>query len=132
MTGVNWYAPSLTSRLEAGSGELEINEITELFTSGITKRAVASGHMATVIRQSLQFILPEDIRAIAIYLKSIGRENSDIASHTNFFALSDPNNNNYKLMLKYLIIFLKKLENLPNPNLFLSYLIFQKHKQEKS
>jgi len=88
MTGVNWYAPSLTSRLEAGSGELEINEITELLTSGITKRAVASGHMATVIRQSLQFILPEDIRAIAIYLKSIGRENSDISSAESFPVLS--------------------------------------------
>jgi mono/diheme cytochrome c family protein len=88
MTGLNWYAPSLISRLEAGSGELEINEITELLASGITKRAVASGHMATIIRQSLQFILPEDMRAIAIYLKSIGRDNSDIVPAENFPVLS--------------------------------------------
>lgn len=88
MTGVNWYAPSLTSRLEAGSGELELNEITELLTSGITKRTVAFGHMATVIRQSLQFVLTKDIRAIAIYLKSIGRENSDIAFAESFPVLS--------------------------------------------
>jgi len=88
MTGVSWYAPSLTSRLEAGSGELEINEITEFLTSGITRNAVASGHMATVIRQSLQFVLPEDIRAIAIYLKSIGKENSDVASAESFPILS--------------------------------------------
>ena len=88
MTGVNWYAPSLTSRLEAGSGELEINEITELLTSGITKNAVASGHMATVIRQSLQFILPEDMRAIAIYLKSIGSENFDIVPAESYPVLS--------------------------------------------
>ena len=88
MTGTNWYAPSLTSRLEAGSGELKISEITELLTSGITKRAVASGHMATVIRQSLQFLLPEDVRAIAIYLKSIGIENSDAVSAESFPVLS--------------------------------------------
>jgi mono/diheme cytochrome c family protein len=88
MTGANWYAPSLTSRLEAGSGELEINEITEFLTSGITKSAVASGHMATIIRQSLQFMLPEDIRAIAIYLQSIGKENSDIAPAESFPVLS--------------------------------------------
>jgi len=39
-----------TSRLEADSGDLEINEITKLLTFGITNRAVASDHMATVIR----------------------------------------------------------------------------------
>ena len=88
MTGANWYAPSLTSRLEAGSGELEIHEIAELLTIGITKRAVASGHMATVIRQSLQFLLPEDARAVAIYLKSIGKENSDTASAESFPVIS--------------------------------------------
>jgi len=88
MTGMGWYAPSLISRLEAGSRGLEINEIIELLTSGISKNAVASGHMATVIRQSLQFMLPQDIRAIAIYLKYIGRENSDIAPAESFPVLS--------------------------------------------
>ncbi len=88
MTGVNWYAPSLISRLEAGSGELEIEEITELLLSGITKRAVASGHMATVIKQSLQFLSHEDIHAIAIYLKSIGSENSDVVSAASFPIIS--------------------------------------------
>ena len=88
MTGMDWYAPSLTSRLEAGSRELEINEIFDLLTTGISKNSVASGHMATVIRQSLQFMLPKDIRAIAIYLKYIGRENSDVASAESFPVLS--------------------------------------------
>tara|TARA_Y100001936_G_scaffold244586_1_gene285210 strand:+ start:24083 stop:25393 length:1311 start_codon:yes stop_codon:yes gene_type:complete len=88
MTGMDWYAPSLISRLEAGSGDLEISEIIELLTSGISKNAVASGHMATVIRQSLQFMLPEDIHAIAIYLKYIGRENFDIAPADSFPVLS--------------------------------------------
>jgi len=80
ITGVSWYAPSLISSLEAGSGDWTIEEIVELLSTGISKRAVASGHMATVIKQSLQYLSQEDIRAIAIYLKSIGKDNTNNAS----------------------------------------------------
>lgn len=69
--GMNWYAPSLSSNLEAGSGDWEIEEIATLLTTGITKRAVASGPMATVVRQSLQYLSPEDVLAMAAYLKSL-------------------------------------------------------------
>tara|TARA_R110002073_G_scaffold195786_1_gene354823 strand:+ start:2878 stop:4182 length:1305 start_codon:yes stop_codon:yes gene_type:complete len=69
--GVNWYAPSLTSRLEADSGAWTIKEIAELLKTGISKRAVTSGPMATIIKQSLQYLSQKDIRAMAIYLKSL-------------------------------------------------------------
>jgi mono/diheme cytochrome c family protein len=80
ITGVSWYAPSLISSLEAGSGDWKIEEVVELLSTGISERAVASGHMATVIKQSLQYLSQEDIRAIAIYLKSIGKDNTNNAS----------------------------------------------------
>ena len=69
--GMNWYAPSLSSHLEAGSGDWEIDEIVALLTTGVTKHAVASGPMATVIRQSLQYLSQEDALAMAVYLKSL-------------------------------------------------------------
>ncbi|MCO6427381.1 cytochrome c [Nitrosomonas communis] len=80
--GVNWYAPSLISRLEVSSGDWTIEEITELLATGISKRAVASGPMATIIRQSLQHLSIEDIRAMAVYLKSIAENNNDDTSGT--------------------------------------------------
>ncbi|SFF25034.1 cytochrome c [Nitrosomonas sp. Nm166] len=69
--GMNWYAPSLSSKSEASSGEWTIEEITALLTTGINQRAVASGPMATVIRQSLQYLSSEDAHAMAVYLKSL-------------------------------------------------------------
>ncbi len=69
--GMNWYAPSLSSHLEAGSGDWEIDEIVALLTTGVTKRAVTSGPMATVVRQSLQYLSQEDALAMAVYLKSL-------------------------------------------------------------
>ncbi len=77
--GMNWYAPSLSSHLEAGSSDWEIEEIVALLATGITKRAVASGPMASIIRQSLQYLSQEDIYAMAVYLKSLtGNEKRNI------------------------------------------------------
>lgn len=69
--GVNWYAPSLSSHLEAGGGDWTIDEYIALLSVGISERAVASGPMATIVGQSLQYLSPEDIRAMAVYLKSL-------------------------------------------------------------
>lgn len=74
--GMNWYAPSLSSQLEAGSGDWAIEEIMALLKNGITKRAVASGPMATVVRQSLQYLSQEDAYAMAVYLKSLTENES--------------------------------------------------------
>ena len=69
--GVNWYAPSLSSHSEAGGSDWTIEEYIELLSVGISKRAVASGPMATIVGQSLQYLSPEDTRAMAVYLKSL-------------------------------------------------------------
>lgn len=81
--GVNWYAPSLTSQLEAGGGDWSIEEYAELLATGISKRAVASGPMATIVGQSLQHLSPEDIRAMAVYLQSLAEKELDtpLAAH---------------------------------------------------
>ncbi|TYP82865.1 mono/diheme cytochrome c family protein [Nitrosomonas communis] len=74
--GSNWYAPSLTSRQEAGSMHWAIEEIIELLSSGVSQRAMTSGPMGTVVRQSLQYLSQDDLRAMAVYLKSIPESNA--------------------------------------------------------
>lgn len=74
--GMNWYAPSLSSQLEAGSGDWAIEEIVALLTTGVTKRAVTSGPMAAVVRQSLQYLSQEDVHAMTAYLKSLSENES--------------------------------------------------------
>lgn len=86
--GMNWYAPSLSSYQEAGSGDWAIEEIAELLTTGITKRAVASGPMATVIKQSLQYLSQEDINGMAIYLKSFTENEGGNTPGVRFLVMS--------------------------------------------
>lgn len=76
--GTYWYAPSLISPLEAGVGDWPIETIVELLSTGITSHAVTSGPMATIVRQSLQHLSKDDMRAMAVYLKSIGKKEADV------------------------------------------------------
>jgi mono/diheme cytochrome c family protein len=67
----NWYAPSLTSNREAGLGNWEIRDIMDLLQAGVSHRATVYGPMAEVTYNSLQFMSDDDIRAMAVYLKSL-------------------------------------------------------------
>ena len=67
----NWYAPSLTSNKEAGLGEWSIEEITDLLRKGVSPRGAVYGPMAEVTYNSLQYLNDADVRAMAIYLKSL-------------------------------------------------------------
>jgi mono/diheme cytochrome c family protein len=67
----NWYAPSLTSNREAGLGNWAIKDIVDLLQSGVSHRGAVFGPMAEVTYNSLQFLSEKDIRAMALYLKSL-------------------------------------------------------------
>jgi mono/diheme cytochrome c family protein len=71
----NWYAPSLTSNKEAGLGDWSIQEISELLQTGISDRGAVYGPMAEVTYNSLQYLNDPDIKAMAVYLKSLGQGN---------------------------------------------------------
>jgi mono/diheme cytochrome c family protein len=68
----NWYAPSLTSNKEAGLGEWSIEEIVDLLRTGVSQRGAVYGPMAEVTFDSVQYLNDADVRAMAIYLKSLG------------------------------------------------------------
>ncbi len=67
----NWYAPSLTSNKEGGLGDWSIEEISDLLRIGVSARGAVYGPMAEVTYNSLQYLTPEDTRAMAVYLKSL-------------------------------------------------------------
>ena len=67
----NWYAPSLTSNKEAGLGDWSIEDIVDLLRTGISARGAVYGPMAEVTFNSLQYLNDADVRAMAVYLKSL-------------------------------------------------------------
>jgi mono/diheme cytochrome c family protein len=72
----NWYAPSLTSNKEAGLGDWSIEEITDYLRTGVSARGAVYGPMAEVVYNSLQYLDDRDIRAMAVYLKSLSQGTS--------------------------------------------------------
>ncbi|MBV8870416.1 MAG: cytochrome c, partial [Acetobacteraceae bacterium] len=54
-----------------GLGEWSIKEITDLLRTGVSTRGAVYGPMAEVVYDSLQYLSDPDIRAMAIYLKSL-------------------------------------------------------------
>ena len=67
----NWYAPSLASAGEAGVGDWPLADIQTLLATGTSPRATVQGPMAEVVLHSTQFLEPSDLRAMAVYLKSL-------------------------------------------------------------
>jgi mono/diheme cytochrome c family protein len=73
----NWYAPSLAAPNEAGVQQWSIEDIVKLLGTGTSPRATVSGPMGEVVLHSLQYVEPADLRAIAVYLKSVPPAPSD-------------------------------------------------------
>ncbi len=71
VAGRSWYAPALNSRREAGSSALPVDEIAHLLATGLYRQGAASGPMAEVVADSLQYLTPQDLRSMALYLKSL-------------------------------------------------------------
>jgi mono/diheme cytochrome c family protein len=67
----NWYAPSLTSRSEAGVHDWATDEVVQLLQSGVSARGTVLGPMAEVVLHSTQHLEDADVQAMAIYLKSL-------------------------------------------------------------
>ncbi|HJV53889.1 MAG TPA: cytochrome c [Noviherbaspirillum sp.] len=70
---LNWYASSLTGETDTGLGSWAIPQIAQLLKTGVSSRGAVSGPMAEVVRESLQYLSDDDIRAMALYLKRLPR-----------------------------------------------------------
>ncbi|MGE5650717.1 MAG: cytochrome c [Bacillota bacterium] len=70
---LDWYASSLTGEADTGLGSWDIAQIARLLKTGVSDRGAVSGPMAEVVRESLQYLTDDDIRAMALYLKRLPR-----------------------------------------------------------
>jgi mono/diheme cytochrome c family protein len=73
----NWYAPSLASPSEAGVADWSVQQIVQLLATGTSPRSAVLGPMAEVVLNSTQYIEADDLRAMAVYLKSLPPTASD-------------------------------------------------------
>lgn len=78
---LGWYAASLTGESEAGLGNWEVQHLVDLMKTGVSPRGVVSGPMSEVVRESLQHLADADLRAMAVYLKSLPQANSEKEAH---------------------------------------------------
>lgn len=68
---LGWYAPSLASDAGAGLGTWPVDDIAQLLHTGVSPRGTVFGPMAEVVGESLQHLSPADVRAMAVYLKTL-------------------------------------------------------------
>jgi mono/diheme cytochrome c family protein len=73
----NWYAPSLTSRSEAGVSDWDHAQIEQLLRTGISPRGTVLGPMAEVVLQSTQYLSDADARAMAVFLKELPQRDGE-------------------------------------------------------
>ncbi|MDO9074288.1 MAG: cytochrome c [Rubrivivax sp.] len=67
----NWYAPAFTRAGEASVADWPVEEIVALLRDGVAPRGRAIGPMAEVVQRSTQHLPLADLRAMAVYLKSL-------------------------------------------------------------
>lgn len=66
-----WYAPALNDAGEAGLSAWATEDIATLLTRGQHGTAFVSGPMAEVVRNSTQYLSPDDARSVALYLQTL-------------------------------------------------------------
>ncbi|WP_427184911.1 cytochrome c oxidase assembly protein [Bordetella bronchialis] len=71
--GVNdhWFAPNLNSGMGSGLGRMSVDELATFMKTGHANGNMAYGSMVETVETSLQHLTDEDLRAIAVYLKSL-------------------------------------------------------------
>jgi len=67
-----WEAFNISSDKESGIGNWSLNDLMQyLRTGALPGKATTGGGMADVISHSLRFLTPEDLKALATYIKSV-------------------------------------------------------------
>jgi len=66
-----WYAPSLADPAEASVADWETQQVVDLLKTGVSARGSALGPMAEVVFRSTQHMNEPDLRAMAVFLKSL-------------------------------------------------------------
>ena len=76
-----WYAPSLIAPNEASVAEWDMSDITALLRTGVSPRGSTLGPMAEVVFRGTQYLTPQDLNAMAVYLKALPQAPPKGAEH---------------------------------------------------
>ena len=85
-----WYAPSLTSAGEAGVAHWDTQHVVDLLKSGRSDRGSVMGPMAEVVYRSTQYLSEEDLRAMAVFLKSLPGAGEEVTRDDRTASDQDP------------------------------------------
>jgi mono/diheme cytochrome c family protein len=66
-----WFAPNITSDPRRGIGSWSEDEVVAYLKTGANGRTIASGPMAEEVQNASSKMTENDLRAIAVYLKSV-------------------------------------------------------------
>ncbi|MDX8528945.1 cytochrome c [Mesorhizobium sp. MSK_1335] len=76
----NWFAPNLTGDSRTGLGGWSEQDIVAFLKTGRNDRTTAYGPMAAVVKDSTSKMTDGDLKAIAIYLKSLAASPAEAPS----------------------------------------------------
>jgi mono/diheme cytochrome c family protein len=81
-----WHAFNITSDKNAGVGAWTDEELTQYLAAGVAHgRANAAGPMADVVQNSTQYMTPEDLRSMVVYLRSVpAQSGGDVRPRDSF------------------------------------------------
>ncbi len=78
-----WFASNLTSNTHNGLGKWSEADIMDYLHTGSNAREVASGPMTEAVRDSLQYLTESDLQSIAVYLKSLPADTTQVPTPIN-------------------------------------------------
>ncbi|KQZ99834.1 cytochrome C [Mesorhizobium sp. Root157] len=84
-----WHAPNITSDANSGIGGWSVEELIAYMRDGQIAKSQAAGPMAEAIDHSLRFLTEEDLKAMAVYLKTVPPVR-DAADTQPVFAWGEP------------------------------------------
>lgn len=75
----NWWAPNITGDKTTGIGGWSTDALVEYLRTGSSASTSTFGPMSIIVEDSLQFLKPDDLKAIAVYLQSQSKPAAQIA-----------------------------------------------------
>ncbi|MBZ9747540.1 cytochrome c [Mesorhizobium sp. CO1-1-7] len=67
-----WFAPDITNNAQSGLGKWSQDDVVAYLRTGVNAHSIASGPMAEAIENSTSKMTDPDLKAVAVYLKSLG------------------------------------------------------------
>jgi len=69
-----WFAPDITNNGQSGLGKWSEDDVIQYLKTGVNAHSIASGPMAEAVENSTSKMTDADLKAVAVYLKSLGSD----------------------------------------------------------